>query len=199
MKNASQALRMLALVGLTLAGATAVMADGWNTAPPATTAVGSLVVVNETATYPAGTPPTYIHTWIRNPSGTWIRISIAGGTPGTQGTMGYSYTLNAQGTWTWEVTGETSIVSTPGGNIRVGPTNTVAQTPVTFNFSGGPTFTYDGTAKSVTATTTPSGGTFSQTGTWSATNVGSYTATATANGNYTGTGSYNWSIAAAST
>jgi hypothetical protein len=58
--------------------AIAAKADQWNTSPPATTTVGTYVGVNYTATYPSGTPPTWVALWVRNPSGTWIKIACTG-------------------------------------------------------------------------------------------------------------------------
>lgn len=64
----------------------------------------------------------------------------------------------------------------------------------TFQFSGGPSFTYDGGTKTVTVTPNPANATYSTSGTWSASAPASYTASVTATGNYQGSGSYSWSI-----
>lgn len=71
-----------------------------------------------------------------------------------------------------------------------------ARIATSFTFTSPTSFTYDGSQKTVTvATVTPSGATYSNTGTHSATNAGNYTATAVATGAFVGTNSQNWSIA----
>jgi len=101
---------------------------------------------------------------------------------------------------TFTGTGSVTIAASQAGNANYNAASSVSQTftvnpaPTTFTWSGGPTFTYDGSGKSVTASPTPGGATYAQSSTWSATNAGSYTATATANGNYTGSSSYSWTI-----
>ena len=89
-----------------------------------------------------------------------------------------------------------NVIDTIQGPMEVNTsayTLTVNPGPANFTFSGGP-FTYDGGAKSVAVSTDPSGATYSPSGTWSATEAGTYTAMATAYGSYTGSASYTWTI-----
>jgi len=63
-----------------------------------------------------------------------------------------------------------------------------------FSWVDGP-FTSDGTLKAVGVTASPVGATYSQTGTWSATNPGTYTVSVHANGAYVSdTITHNWTI-----
>lgn len=77
-------------------------------------------------------------------------------------------------------------------------TATITVNPTPVIFSAAPTnFTYDGTNKAPAITKSPTGATYSVSGTTNATNAGSYSMTLTANGNYTGSLVVNWAIAQA--
>jgi hypothetical protein len=70
----------------------------------------------------------------------------------------------------------------------------VNQAPTTFALNQ-TSFTYNGNAQGPSIVPTPSGATFTTSGTLSATAPGTYTATATATGNYTGSNTLlTWTI-----
>jgi len=117
---------------------------------------------------------------------------MAGGWYGTQ-----ANTADGVGNVSYSADFSDSLYGMNGSNSASVYVYSLIQT--TFNFSGGPNFTYDGGTKSVSVSSSsnPGGATYSTGGTYSASAVGTYTATATAYGSYTGSGSYSWTISAA--
>jgi plastocyanin len=108
-----------------------------------------------------------------------------------------TWNLDSSGDWYfWTDVQDTAGAYASTGDWTNGFRLTVIQEaiPTTFTFSGGPSFTYDGAAKSVSVTASPATATFTTGGTYSAENAGSYVATATANGSFQGSGSYSWEI-----
>ena len=95
--------------------------------------------------------------------------------------------------------GDYTVTATATGNYSGSGSETLTIVPaaVNFTFAGGPTFTYDGSTKSVSMTATPSGASYSTSGVWSASSVGDYTAVVTGIGNYSGSAPYSWSIESA--
>lgn len=126
------------------------------------------------------------------PGGSWTQGASWSGYSGSNTLAINNMALNTTGTWTFHARSFDTYGQASAPQYQYVTVNPPVAT--TFSFSGGPTYTYDGLVKSVSATPSPSNATYSQSGTWSAINVGSYSATATANGGFTGSGSYNWSI-----
>jgi len=168
----------------------------WTSAPPSTMVLNASTTVSASGSWTAANP-TFLILWKYSPSGTWSK-TICTSTSATSGSASGTFSPDALGTWKVQMTAETTATSSvPSGTTIGALTSVVVSNPVTFTFSGGPAYTYNGSNRTITVSTSPAAATFTKTGTWTAAAAGSYTATATGSGSYTGTSSYAWSIAKA--
>jgi hypothetical protein len=169
----------------------------WTSAPPSTMTLNASATISASGSWTAATP-TFLILWKYSPSGTWSK-TICTSTAATSGSGSGTFSPDALGTWKVQMTAETTATGTAPSGTTIGAlTSIVVTSPVTFTFSGGPAYTYNGSNRTITVSASPTAATFTKTGTWTAASAGSYTATATASGSYTGTSSYSWSIAKAS-